>query len=371
MKKFFSVIKTALTLIIVVVIGYSLLLSPYGAKGAWQGIYSGATSVLPTLFPIMVLSTLVISTRLGYVISRGLSPVFRLLFGFGGSYTTAVLFSFIGGYPLGAKLIGNMLKTQEIDEDTASKLLCISVNPGMGFTIGVIGGIMLSNTGLGIIVYLSHIISVAIISKAIKLPHSTLIKPPIPIHPLRAITDSITGSALAMINVIAFMGVFSSLSAVLDSLGVLNWLTTTLSYIVPLSAFDYKVAHSIVLGLFEVTSGASLSSSLSVDIRLPITSFILGLSGLSVLSQVYSLVDRDIHVLPFILSRLSLASVSAMVTMSIQKLFPEAVAVFIQTKPPTMEGDHSSFFLALCMISMCFMVMLNISTTYNNFKVGD
>ena len=85
-------------------------------------------------------------------------------------------------------------------------------------------------------------------------------------------------------------------------------------------------ASSIFTGIFEITNGISLIASIKIkqiSINIILTSFLLGLGGISVFLQVLSLVSKsDLSIKPYIIGKILHAIISSIYTYILILIFP-------------------------------------------------
>ncbi len=87
--------------------------------------------ILPSLFPFMVLSRLLMETGAIYIIYRFLSPILSRLFHVSHPGSFVIFSGFLSGYPMGAKLVSDLLQKKIISEQEADYLLsfCNNLSP--------------------------------------------------------------------------------------------------------------------------------------------------------------------------------------------------------------------------------------------------
>ena len=132
MKKYFCLI---------LILGFFILLLcfPHAAfLGASNGLLLWFHTILPTLLPFIILSNLLIHTNAVYYISRVLSPFIRHLFGVSEQASYAVLVGFLCGYPMGAKVTADLVKSKYINPKEGQYLLSFCNNTSLMFIISFI-----------------------------------------------------------------------------------------------------------------------------------------------------------------------------------------------------------------------------------------
>ena len=104
------------------------------ARGIREGISLCLTSVIPSLFLVMVFADFLALTDAGKALFR---PLYFLkgVFGVPGDAVPAILLSLIGGYPVGARMLARLVRDGRISPRTAERLLCCCVNCSPAFLI--------------------------------------------------------------------------------------------------------------------------------------------------------------------------------------------------------------------------------------------
>lgn len=105
-------------------------------SGAAEGIELCLRTVIPALFPFMILSSVFLScaTALPW---KG--TVFSTVFRFPPGEGFLALPCFLGGYPMGAQSVCKVYQEGRLQKDAAQRLLAFSNNAGPSFVFGVVG----------------------------------------------------------------------------------------------------------------------------------------------------------------------------------------------------------------------------------------
>lgn len=100
-------------------------------RGASLGLLLWFNTVLPTLFPFILICNLLISTSAIDVLLRFISPLFCRFFRVSPYGAFAVLCGFLCGYPMGAKVTADLYRQERIEKEEASYLLtfCNNTSP--------------------------------------------------------------------------------------------------------------------------------------------------------------------------------------------------------------------------------------------------
>ena len=134
-----------------------LLLPEVSAQAARDAMLLCAQTLIPSLFPFFVLSSLFIACGASELLSALLSPLMRPLFGLSGTGAAALALGLCGGYPVGARTAAELVENGALSRDEGERLLAFCNNAGPGFLLGVCGAGMFSSSRAGAALYLIHV----------------------------------------------------------------------------------------------------------------------------------------------------------------------------------------------------------------------
>ncbi len=145
-----------------------LVLCHESTQAVRDGLALCAQSVVPALFPFFVLVTWLIA--LGYTapLGRLIAPLTWRLFGCSENGGSAFLLGIIGGYPIGARAIGEMVRSGALDRKEAEHLLLFCNNAGPAFILGIAGEGAFHSMRCGVWLYVIHVTAAAIIGTALR-----------------------------------------------------------------------------------------------------------------------------------------------------------------------------------------------------------
>lgn len=106
-----------------------------------ESVKSCAFTIVPSLFLMCVLSSAVMNSR---AVKRALS-----LFGMNTSILMAFILGNIGGYPIGAKILKDMVDKKELTAEEAEKAVCFCYASGPAFCLGIISASVFKSKVLG------------------------------------------------------------------------------------------------------------------------------------------------------------------------------------------------------------------------------
>lgn len=268
---------------------FALLYAPAAAlAGAKDGLSVCAAIIVPSLFPFLVLSSMATQLGLPRILARYAAPVMQRVFGLSGMAAAPLLLGFLGGYPVGAAAIAELVKRDELSLNEGERLLPVCNNTGPAFIVGVAGTAIFGSGKIGLGLYLCHIIAALLLAVLFRGKGSetscAAMDAPIAVPGFAAVlTGAVKGSVLSCLNICGFVVFFSVLRSLLDALGVFQSLTL---FLAQSTNSDIGFYRSLLCGIMELGSGISSMRALAATPRnLALCSFILGFGSLSVHCQ--------------------------------------------------------------------------------------
>ncbi len=263
-----------------------------------KGLALCASSVIPSLFPFMVISEIIVSSGIGVWVSRLFARPMRYLFGVSEAGAAAYILGAVCGFPIGAKTAVSMYDKGIMTKAELERLLTFCNNPGSAFVISAIGASLLGNQKAGILLYICVILSslsVGFFGKFFskgkeKRYVSRVVYMPCELD-VKTVTSAVSSSAISMLTVCAYVTFFSAL------VGCIGAFFTRLS--LP------DEALVCIFGFFELSSGVGTAAELSNRMQaILLCALFSGWSGLSVHFQIMSVsAGRDISFKPYIIAK--------------------------------------------------------------------
>lgn len=326
------------------------------AEGVKKGLICTAEILIPSLFPFMVLSVLMIRSGFAQICGQVLSPVTKRLFGLGGAAASVIFLSLIGGFPVGAKGIRTLYNQGLIDKTTARRMGVFCISSGPAFLITAVGVRMLNSPQIGVILFVSQTTAVIIlgilarlipIEKNIKTQKQTT-------GPLSdAVVCSAYDAANSMLQMTALVIVFFVVLEILSSLGMITFLKG-------LPFLPQSISRNIANILLEVSAACSgLSSSGGVS---PIAfAFAVGWGGLCVHFQIFGILGEIAPPKPlFFLFRLLNAILSAGITAVCLRIFQPVQNVFANYTGVVAYNNATHISGSIALIITCVLFVLTL-----------
>ena len=315
MKKQFP--STALTSAVIFTAGAALLKYPSEVSAAVRsGLTLCTDTLLPSLFPFFILSSLIIKLELFRPFEHMLDKIMRTAFHLPGSCSSALVLGMIGGYPTGAKAAVELYKTGACSRDEAQRLLGFCNNCGPAFLFGAVGCGIFGHPRYGLLLmgvhYSAAILTGLIMNRCTPVSHKKIISQPLskPIPLSAAFVDSVTGSLRALFDLFSFVLCFSAIIKLISISGLSKHLALLLHPILSPNA-----GESFLLGLLEMTHGVFSLSGEHISTQLTLTAALLGWGGVSVHCQVFSLLyGTDLSAIPYVKGKALHGILSAFLT---------------------------------------------------------
>lgn len=355
-----------------------LLIFPSSAsEGVKNGLNYSANLLLPSLFPFMVLSSFVIRSGFSEFIGKALSPVTRFLFGLPAICSSAIILSFVGGFPVGAKCVQLLYDRKKITETQAQRMIIFCVCPGPAFLITAVGAIMLKNITVGIILYISQIISciiLGIISRYIYITEKR-INENINNEPLSEKTEhldknivsafilSCSDGATSVISMTALVLIFSLFINVAEK----NGITSFISDIFNLLGMNSSISNVILPIILEVTGACS--KICGGGLPLWVMSFAVGFGGMCVHLQILDILRNiKINKTRFILFRFVNAAISAVITYIICIFYNPVSDTFATSENSSFALTYGTVAGTVALIFMSIFFLLSLEKPHFSFK---
>lgn len=122
-----------------------------------QALTLCARSVVPALFPFLVLSSLLVSFGFGEWAGRWLGGMMRTLFGLPPAAASALVLGFAAGYPVGAGAAAELYRKGMMTREESCRLLAFCNNANPVFLVTVLGRGVFASARIGMWLWLIHV----------------------------------------------------------------------------------------------------------------------------------------------------------------------------------------------------------------------
>lgn len=315
-----SILNFIYIIFLLLCIGLLIFIPEIAMHSFLQGIRIWATKVLPALLPFFILVKLLSLTNLSNTIGRKLSPLTQYLYGVGGVAGYIYFMSILSGYPVGAKLTADIYKNNIISKGQAHTISSFTSTSGPLFIIGSVAIGMFKSQKLGFFILISHYIGALINGLLYKNKENTTTK----INNISTTNNSISEIMTNSIMSIMLVGGFIALFYMILSLFLhLNVFSPICNILIPIG-IPPDLTISIISGIIEVTTGASLLSLSGINFKMQaiILTFLISFGGFSIHTQAYCfLKEFEMSYSKFFLQKITHAFFSTLISMLIVLFF--------------------------------------------------
>jgi sporulation integral membrane protein YlbJ len=335
-----------------------LVFSSGAKKGVISGLHLCAVAVIPSLFLFTAIMLFCFSVDTTVILGKLLNPVARFVFNLSGEQLTVFIMSLFAGYPVGAKLISELYKSNRTDIHTARRMLNFCINAGPSFILIAVGEVMLGSKSDGIRLLIAHLSAsmiTAVISGVISrfTSKNTDIQTKITNaengskNIAEIFVESVTSAAETMLKMSGFIVLFAGIGGMISNLSLPNTIKTA--------------AQSVL----EVTVGISKMERG----QLKEIAFLLGFSGISVIFQVSaSAKELKPSLLKLFLGRIWHGTLSYLIIALAETFFPRSVDTVIFGQSPSGARLSGTPIVSLSLIFLCIVLICSFKIPKFSFK---
>ena len=317
------------------------------SSGVKKGIELCFEVLIPSLYPFMVLSGMLVSSGIIMKKTRLTALISEKLFSMPFCAVSVFILSCLGGYPVGAVCIDSLIRKGSISKNEGKRMLSFSVNPSPAFVISTVGFCMLGSMKAGAIMYISIVLSSVLVGaftgkfnrKSEKEDMIFIGKSDSGVWDSFII--SVKNGAVSMGIICAFVVFFSCIFSLID--------------ILPLNS-EMKLFIRCIL---EITNGIDSGASVY---SIPMLTFFLSFGGFCSLLQVLTSVSSaHIKLGHIVITRLLSAFLSGIICSILLKIFPVVIETFSPGRVPGFATTSYSSSVSAGMIIMTFLFIIGDS----------
>jgi sporulation integral membrane protein YlbJ len=299
--------------------------------------------VFPASLPFFIASEILMGFGVVHFLGVLLEPLMRPIFRVPGTGAFVLAMGLSSGYPIGAKLTARLREQKLISRAEGERLVSFTNNANPLFLSGAVAVGFFHDVTLSFIIMIAHYSSSLIVGLLMRFhePHAEVIMAPqdtrdnIFTRAFRAMHrarmedgrplgklmgDAVTSSVNTLLLVGGFIIMFSVIINILTIIKVTKFLSAAIGILLLPLGVPETLFPAIISGFFEITLGAQLASlapsEISMTWKIAITSGFLAWSGMSVHSQVASILSNtDIRYKPFMWAKLTQGVIAALLTL--------------------------------------------------------
>ena len=309
-------------------------------QGAARGMQLCCETVIPSLFPFLVLCELLLQSPLASFFGIPFIPVARAL-GIRSRRAPAALFcGLLGGFASAARSVDRMYREGEISPREASVLLVCCIGSSPAFIVGSVGFAMLGSVKAGWFLLASQFAAGLMCGFAASrlAPEGNAQPPHRPSPPEKGIVAAVRGAVFSMAVLCGYIILFSFLAGIYTPAGS-----------------SPPAQYAVCLPL-EVTAACQKASTCAPAYRVPLCMAALSLMGACVFLQVRALTHPNISLRPLALSRIAHLPLCLAVLAVLMHLFPVSLPAAAFNGPvftSRMPADAVCAVFCMCALAIC------------------
>ncbi|MBE5821167.1 MAG: sporulation integral membrane protein YlbJ [Clostridiales bacterium] len=371
----FKIIKIKDLLISLLIIMLFLMLIIFSNSSfycARKGIELFLYNVVPSIFPFLVLSNILINSNILNIIQKLFNPIIKKIFNLPGIASISIVLGLVSGYPIGAKITADLYSKNLINKEEAERLLAFTNNSGPLFIISFVGISLFNDTKTGVLLLFTHIISAILIGiilgilsrkKNIRLDDFNISENTSNLSFSEIIVNSVKNSVNTILTIGGFIIFFSVIISILSSGHFFYFITKPFEYIFSLLGISSNLLIPIFQGIIELTNGISFVANTNLPYIYIVSAcaFLLGFGGLSIYMQLHAvIINTNLSTKKYLLCKLFHGILASIFTYLLIKYTPffNLDALPTYTKPVTnmqtvIQANELNLFLDI--ISLCFI----------------
>ncbi len=266
--------------------------------GVRRGLSLCTETLIPALFPFLVLSELFVACGAGDVLARFFGRPIAALLGLSRGGACAVLLGTLCGQPVATTTALSLFERGEIEKKELERISLFANNPSSAFLTAAVGTALFGNASAGMALFFITLLASALVGVGLRFLGGSVgafeKKAPNGARKVLCaadVTGGIKRAFFTLLQVCAFLLFFCALSACLSA---------PLSQIAP--------TWSVLLcGILEITGGISAAATtLSPALAFRITAFFASFAGLSVCLQILSITEgKGVRISHYIAAKLA------------------------------------------------------------------
>lgn len=328
-----------------------IILRPEQLSAAVKSSVAGCLEVLiPSLFAFTVAAIYLQKSGLYLTALKPLAKPLSLLLRLPEELCAVYLLSSVGGYPVGAKLLSELVRSGRLSGRNAGRMLCFCYSSGPAFVVGTAGLCVFGSRTAGAVLFAAcfaaSFCSALIVCRTGE-PITLAEQNSRPGTSAACFVNSVDSAAKVLYTVCIMSAAFSAVTALLESVGASSLFEKLLT-----AAGLGSNADRVFPALLDVTQVRSL---LPAKAALPLCAALLCFGGVCVLLQVSAITGGIVPLKGLLLSRAPTAALAALLTLPAANLFTPAEPVI--SAPYTAQPFSVNAGLSVCVLVMAGILM--------------
>lgn len=247
----------------------------------FRGFAMWAECVLPSLFPFMVITLIMIKSGFAHKAALPLKKVTGA-FGLPPAAAVCLLISVCSGYPAGSKSVAEFYESGCLTANDCKKLSALCSTSGPLFIIGSVGVKMFGDKTAGWKIMAAHVLSVLVVGLLISLFSKKGRKSDYRRAPVdnNVLYNSFYGAVISVAVAGGFIAFFCVAAQIAADFNLLLPLEKLLCLVT-----DPASAPAFCTGVIEITAGCRALGEAGGKLMLPLAGFLITFGGVSIVMQ--------------------------------------------------------------------------------------
>lgn len=334
-----------------------VILCPAELSAAVRNSVSGCLEVvIPALFAFTVISIYMQRSGLYLMAFAPLTKPLSRLLRLPEELCAVYLLANIGGYPVGARLLSELVKSGRLSKKDAGRMLCCCYGSGPSFVIGTAGTEVFGSAAAGGVIYAACLVSSLVVALVVcRAGERITLSGGENRLDLSAdcFVRSVDSGARVMYTVCAMATAFAAVTALLERSGI----TGLISWLLENAGFGGN-ADRVFPAFLEVTRvrGMLMDGVLAA----PLCAGLLSFGGVCVIMQVMAVSGGLVPVGGLLISRIPAALLSAVLAFPV-KFLPDAAQEVYSANAPAVEAFSVNAGLSVCVMIMAAILIISVS----------
>lgn len=253
-------------------------------------------SVMPSLLPFFFISKILFNFNLTGKFINSLGKPMTKIFKLPPVSSYIVFMSILCGYPVGAKLLGELYANGQLSKDDCKRILIVGTTSGPIFIIGSVGAGLFGDPLLGLYIFICHLLSSLITAILLtrKMKNNNTSTFQFSSSKVENIlNDTVYSTIISIFTVAVYISVFYMFIDMAYDIKILSFISNPIEKIFTKINISTDFAKGIASGLIEMTRGlADIKFTTNLKLKLIISTSLISFGGLSVFIQSMTFLNK-------------------------------------------------------------------------------
>ncbi len=343
-------------------------------SSALNGLTLWLLVVLPSLFPFVLASLMLLQTGIVRLIAHFFSPITRFLFNAPGESAYIFLTAALSGYPVGARITAELYQGGRMSEADAQAIVRFTSVSGPVFITGAVAVGILGLPEAGVYLATSHYLGALLTGiifgffhrrpnvpenrqrNSIKMAFSQFREDAAQCPPMGALmADAVEKTMSLMLRIGGYIILFSVIMQMFSVTGLLNILTALYSPLAKLVGLNTAGVAAMILGSLEMTVGSAniAAAGLPISVALPMIVSVISFGGMCIHMQTHAVcAAAQLKPKGFTLAKMLHGTISSLLCVLMLQLFPLTAAA------SSLSGSKNAAFGGVIFAGAVLLVLL-------------